>query len=98
MNNTIVRLPTIREVYEKIQEQLKECSEREDQIREDKNWRMTKQTHPDKHIYEILEYLFRPIEETQVDLEQQLWEFFRLQSKKNEEKQRKPGETDKGLD
>ena len=25
---------------------------------------MTKQTHPDKHIYEILEYLFRPIEES----------------------------------
>jgi len=37
MSNTIVRPPTIREVYEKIQEQLKECREREDQVREDKN-------------------------------------------------------------
>lgn len=64
MSNTIMRPPMNREIYEKIQEQLKECREREDQTREDKNWRMTKQTHPDKHIYEILEYLFRPIEES----------------------------------
>jgi hypothetical protein len=43
-----------------------------------------------------MEEIFRPIEEEQVNLGQQLSEFFRLQSKKNEEKQGKPGETDKG--
>jgi hypothetical protein len=37
MSDTIMRPPTNREVYEKIQEQLKECSEREDQIRKDRN-------------------------------------------------------------
>lgn len=29
MSNTIVRPPTIREIYEKIQERLKECRDRE---------------------------------------------------------------------
>jgi len=37
MSNTIMRPPMNREIYEKIQEQLKECREREDQTREDKN-------------------------------------------------------------
>lgn len=87
----------MREVYEKIQEQLNECREREDQVREDKNWRMTKQTHPDKHIYEILEYLFRPIEESSSITPA---EFFTalFNKKNNEEKQGKPGETNQGVD
>lgn len=96
MSDTIVRPPTIREIYEKIQEQLKECREREDRTAiKDEKWYVTKQTHPDKHIYEILEYIFRPIEESSSITPAEF--FTALFNKKNhEEKQGKPGETNKG--
>lgn len=58
----------MREVYEKIKEKIKECRDREHDcsVYEEKhNWYIENSyTHPDRHLYEVLEEIFRPIEES----------------------------------
>lgn len=91
----------MREVYEKIKEKIKECRDREHDCsvyEEQHNWYVSRSyTHPDRHLYEVLEEIFRPIEESSSITAA---EFFTalFNKKNNEEKQGKPGETDKGVD
>lgn len=95
MSDIIVRPPTIREIYERIMEKINKITEREVANTKQGVALHMRPEHPDRHMLETLEEIFRPVEESSSITPAEF--FTALFNKKNhEEKQRKPGETNKG--
>ena len=92
-----MRPPTNREIYERIKEKLNKITEREEVNTKRDVALYVRPEHPDRHMLETLEEIFIPIEESSSITAAEF--FTALFSKNNnEEKQGKPGETDKGVD
>lgn len=90
-----MRPPTIREIYERIMEKINKITEREVANTKQGVALHMRPEHPDRHMLETLEEIYRPIEESSTITPAEF--FTALFNKKNhEEKQGKPGETDKG--
>ena len=76
MSNIIKRPATGSEIHSRIIEKLNDCMYFEKINSYEKDWVKQIITHPDKHFYEILEQIFRPVIENEIDLWKTLSNFF----------------------